>query len=143
MRQALIVVCGICAVALASGCGSGEGGGTIKAAGKVTVKGQPMADLVVTFTPETGRPAAGETDGSGQFTLSTFRANDGAVPGAHKVSITEKTSESNPMPGTPEYAAWAQKPPKFDSKYSDPNKSGLTATVKAGEDNTKFNFDLK
>src|SRR5215471_19002997 len=140
--RVLVVMTGICAATLLAGCGGGEGGNTVKAGGTLTVKGQPMADLTVTFTPLTGRPASGVTDAAGHFVLSTFKNGDGAAPGAHKVTIHENYTEPPPMPGTPEAAA-GQEPPKFDPKYSDPAKSGLTAEVKAGEDNTKFTFDLK
>jgi len=144
MRQSLVFWGGLAwALLLCSGCGSGEGGGTVKAGGTLTVKGQPMADLTVTFTPFTGRPASCVTDASGHFVLSTFKSGDGAMPGPQKVSVHENYTEPPPMPGTPEYAAAGQKAPKFDPKYSDPDKSGLTAEVKAGDDNTKFTFDLK
>ena len=144
MRQKLISIGAMCAAAFCfAGCGGSEGGGTLKAGGTLTVKGQPMEGLTVTFTPLTGRPASGVTDAGGHFVLSTFKSNDGAVPGAHKVTVMEGYTEPPPMPGTPEAAAAGQKQPKFDPKYSDPGTSGLTAEVKPGEDNMKFTFDLK
>jgi hypothetical protein len=119
------------------GCGNPGVAPTAEVTGTVTYKGAPLEGVNVVFTPANGRPATGTTDAEGKFTLSTFAAKDGAVPGEHKVAITDASVP--PMPGTPE----AAKPKKklFPARYSDPAKSGLTATVKEGEAN-EFTFEL-
>jgi hypothetical protein len=114
----------------------------VKAAGTVTYKGQPVKDAVVTFTPKEGRPASGTTDAQGKFRLSTFAPGDGAVPGAHTVTLTVAAgSAPPPMPGTPEAANYKPEPLPFPPKYSDAQSSGLTATVEKGKADD-FKFDL-
>lgn len=128
-------------LALVVGCGGG-GGKTAKVSGVVTYKGQPVKKVVVTFTPANGRPARGETDEQGQFTLSTFAPGDGAVPGQHKVTLTRSGgSTPEPMPGTPEAATYKPEPLPFPAKYSAAEQSGLTANVEAGKTN-EVKFEL-
>jgi hypothetical protein len=128
-------------VALAlAGCGASRN--TSPAKGQVKVGGNPAANLTVTFYPEKGRPATGTTDAQGNFVLSTFCANDGAVVGPHKVAVTKNDSTGTPpMPGMAG-AETAAPPPPFDPKYQNPQSSGLTAVVEKGGKND-FPFDLK
>jgi hypothetical protein len=110
-----------------------------KVTGNVTVAGQPTADILVTFTPATGRPATGKTDASGNFTLSTFSANDGAVPGSHKVKFTD----ARPTPEQPSDQPPAPiPPPPFNAKYVSEATSGITAEVEQGKTN-EFKWDLE
>jgi hypothetical protein len=44
----------------------------------------------VIFTPANGRPAMGETNSEGRFVLTTFTPEDGAMPGTHKVTISDR-----------------------------------------------------
>lgn len=61
---------------------------TVPVTGKVTYQGQPISNGLVTFIPSNGsKPASGQTDKNGEFTLSTFGREDGAVFGKHKVTI--------------------------------------------------------
>jgi hypothetical protein len=70
----------------AAGCG-GQGR-PVKVEGVVTLDGQPLSGATVTFAPaEGGRPASGRTDADGSFRLTTFRSDDGALPGEYKVII--------------------------------------------------------
>jgi hypothetical protein len=123
------------------GCGKTGVAPTCKVRGVVTYKGVPVADASVTFTPESGRPATGVTDESGEFVLSTFAKNDGAVPGLHKVSIAPGATQVEPMPGTPEAEQAARSKPALPRRYRDPELSGFTAPVKEGEKN-HFTFDM-
>ncbi len=132
------------AVLLATGCGSSLN--TAKVNGKVTVAGQPVADIVVTFMPEGGgRPAMGVTDASGNFSLSTLGNQDGAVPGKHKVAF----SKSAPPPASdPSQVAPADYNPKpvelpFNAKYATAETSGITADVEAGKANNLPAWDLE
>jgi len=118
---------------------------TLTVTGKVTCNDQPVAKARVVFTPVTstggGRPATGETDANGTYTLSTFETNDGAVPGAHRVSIVIVSDEPEPPPGAKEARFWKPPVQPFADKYTQPETSGLTATVERGKENS-FNFDL-
>ena len=123
------------------GCGGGPDDAVELApvSGIVTVKGQPKADLNVTFYPESGgRPATGITGPDGKFTLSTYNTGDGAPVGTNKAAITGGSTDAQygpdgpPQPGQPGYEAWmAQQTSKVDAKYADPEKSGLVYTVTA------------
>lgn len=120
------------------GCGGSAGVKTYPVKGVVTFQGQPLADGIVSFYPESGRPASGVTNAQGEFFLSTFQPQDGAAAGAYKVALAEPTVQS----AEGDYSVPEEKPPRFPVKYTDPSRSGLTAAVKPAADNT-FTFDLK
>jgi hypothetical protein len=123
---------------LTVGCG-GAGGDTGRVKGKVTVAGQPVEGIAVTFTPASGRPAVGVTDASGNFTLSTLSNADGAVPGTHKVSFSKGSSGDSP----PSDLTGPPPPPQpFNAKYSSGATSGITAEVVKGKTN-EFTWDLE
>lgn len=99
--------CVVLAVFL-SGCGP-EYPDTYKVSGKVTVGGQPASNVHVVFTPDEGRLGTGKTDENGDYKLTTFNENDGAVPGEHTVTISnpsnpEGTGSAGGTPIPPEYA---------------------------------------
>ncbi len=119
-----------------TGCGGSGNPPTAKVSGVVTYKSAPVGEAIVTFMPTTGRPATGQTDASGKYTLSTFGTNDGAVIGDHKVSITPYQPDVA-MPETPEEAEAAPKLP-FPARYANPDSSNLKATVKSGSNEANF-----
>jgi hypothetical protein len=125
---------------LVVGCGKPGEAPTVKATGTVTHKGKPVDKASVAFLPEKGRPAAGITDASGKFTLSTFKPGDGAVPGLHKVAISEPPSAEEQT--NPTYAPPDPTKARFPLKYADPKLSGFTAKVEEGGKND-FTFDMK
>src|SRR5215467_983540 len=77
-----------------AGCGNG---GRASVSGKVTVNGKPVTAGLVSFTPiasgakDPGKPAAGEVQKDGTYTLGTESINDGAVAGKHSVRYTPPT----------------------------------------------------
>jgi hypothetical protein len=108
MRHRLI--CGVFVV-LALGCG-----GTKHApvSGKVTLNGQPLANVFVSFQPiakegstEAGPGSSGTTDAQGRFTLKMATGENGAVVGKHRVIIsqvvnkTDDTGDARPTRGGP------------------------------------------
>ncbi|VAX38777.1 hypothetical protein MNBD_PLANCTO02-695 [hydrothermal vent metagenome] len=88
----------------AIGCSSGPSDqpelGTVK--GKVTMNGQPMANVIVTFQPENnggkekGRVSIGKTDEQGNYELGYNTKSKGAKVGQHTVRIS--TVFENPAP---------------------------------------------
>jgi len=112
------------------GCGesSARTSNLIHVTGKVTYKGQPVTKGSVWFEADGfGRPAKGQLQSDGSFTLSTRKEGDGVVAGEHRVSISG-----------------FDKPLADDralKKYGFLNTSGLTADVDA--EHTEFTFDLK
>jgi hypothetical protein len=127
------------------GCGGPDYPETIDVSGTVTLDGKPVPDAIVTFLPTDGRRSGtGYTDSSGHFTLTTFKPEDGAVPGAHAVAINP--TEAPPMPGEAPVmgvggSAGSYTAP-FPPKYGDPKQSGFTAEVSPDGEND-FTFDMK
>lgn len=100
---------GLCAAGLlilVGGCGSGDAHPTAAVQGKVLHNGQPVADAVVSFTPQAGaassnqpgKSATGRTDATGTFTLSTYQIGDGAIVGTHQVTVSSE-DPNQPLPG--------------------------------------------
>ena len=71
--------------------------------GIVLLDNEPVPDATVLFIPEggTGQPAHGMTDENGKFQLSTFKENDGALPGAYKVTVTKSVPPPQPPDAEP------------------------------------------
>jgi hypothetical protein len=76
-----------------SGCGGGPAMAPVK--GRVMFNGKPVRQASVIFAPiasgekdlQAGKPATGLTDDDGNYTLSTYKLNDGARVGRHQVKI--------------------------------------------------------
>jgi hypothetical protein len=105
--------------------------------GKVLLaNGQPLRVGVVTFHPKQaplGAEASGELDKEGSFQLTTMVKDDGALPGSYTVSVSPYSMKSG--------HATATQPTLIPPKYAAPETSGLTAEVKA-QDN-QFTFHIK
>lgn len=128
------ILCGLLAlgaICVVSGCGSSNLG---TVSGTVTLDGQPLADALVSFYPEDGRPSTGTTDSSGNYTLSFTPTEDGALIGNHIVRITVAQVEGEQEPGAPKTKETI--PEKYNAK------SELKFEVKSGS-NTDANFDLQ
>jgi hypothetical protein len=70
--------------------GAGCGGPlkTVKVEGIVTLDGKPLPAATVTFVPVgDGRAASGRSENDGSFRLTTYRTDDGALPGDYKVTV--------------------------------------------------------
>ena len=122
---------------------------TVPVTGTVTHKGQPVEGATVTLFAESGqgRGAIGTTDAQGKFTLTTVSPGDGAMVGTYKVSVSKTVVEGAlTEEESAAYVAKGQQPPSgtlkdyLPEKYKDLNASGLTAEVKAG--GTELKFDL-
>jgi hypothetical protein len=100
-----------------AGCG-GVSFPSAPVSGKVTLDGNPTADIQVLFQPTgvgEGNPGPGSqgiTDAQGRFTLQTVDGSRaGAVPGTHRVTLTwvdpnasdEDTGEGPDAPAVPQF----------------------------------------
>jgi hypothetical protein len=112
---------------IATGCGGSSSIARVK--GKVELDGQPLANGSIITIPKAGRGARG-TIQNGEFELSTFGNNDGALVGTHKVAIS--ASEPSAAAG-PEAATGKLLVPE---RYTSPDGSHLTLEVEAGKVNT-------
>jgi hypothetical protein len=119
-----------------AGCGGRPGGApTLPANGVVLYKSQPVAGVQVVFTPQAGRPAMADTDAEGNFTLMTFRPDDGAVPGKHKVAIVDRQRQwvADPKAAPP--------PSRFPARYQSVATTPWEVEVKEGSDN-EFKLEM-
>jgi hypothetical protein len=132
---------------------------TYPVTGQVTLNGEPVDGATVTFVPSgEGQAASAVTDASGNYALSTFGADDGAVPGQYNVKIVkypgsepaaagaggEYTDEmyQEGYGGAADTGEEAAEPENLlPEKYADASTSGLTATVQEGDNN--FDFALE
>ncbi len=130
-----------CVIALACvGCAdSGPPLGTVS--GIVTMDGKPLANALVTFTPEAGgRGSTGKTDASGNYELA-FIDGKGALIGTHKVSVTtikEAAAAVAMSSDSPEYANQGSSADYDNATTKEPipekynTKTELTFDVAAG-----------
>ena len=137
---------------------------TVPVSGAVMYNGQPVVGATVSFMGE-GAPkaAVGVTDDKGEFQLSTFGANDGAVIGEHSISVVKTAAapeasaprmDPRAMTGRPDALTQTYRTqmgnqgqvegPKHElpEKYAKAETSGLKETVKADGPN-KFVLQLK
>lgn len=130
-------------LASAAGCGGADRAETAPASGVVLQDGNPVAGASVTLFPkEGGRSANGLTDENGRFVLTTYDQGDGAIPGEHQVAITAANAEvPEVIPDDYDYAKAGKSSASVPPKYSDPDNSGLTATIKSGQEN-ELKFEL-
>lgn len=127
----------IVAVALVSviGCGSSDKPPMADAGGTVLYNAAPLEGATVIFAPEAGMPSTGVTDADGRFTLNT-RGEEGAVVGPGKVAITaveQLIVVEGREPTADELENMSRS--LIPEKYGHPTTSGLTAEVKADEEN--------
>ena len=71
-----------------TGCGGGPA--LVGVSGTLTHKGKPVANALINFLPENGRPSSGITDEDGHFTLNYDPEHDGTVVGKHIVSVKSR-----------------------------------------------------
>jgi hypothetical protein len=143
---------------IALGCGSEAAGPPVPVypvKGIVTHNNEPVVGADVTFfNAEAKRSAFGRTNDRGEYQLTTFSANDGAVAGKHVVTIVKIET---PLPTTPEASieSEAYDPPElgestappvvksaFPEKYGSATTSGLVAVVSADTPNENVDFKL-
>jgi hypothetical protein len=120
---------------LAAGCGDGRNSAPVS--GKVTVNGQPLADIIVNYQPVGGGSGStGLTDSAGQYTLSFVdTSGSGALVGKHQVTFADKLAAKDQGDGGALPKQKHRIPPRYSSEAQDFEvpKGGTSAA----------NFDLK
>jgi hypothetical protein len=127
---------------------------TAKVTGKVEEKGKPVSGASVFFVPTTQgvQAAFGTTDESGNYQLTTFEPNDGAMPGAFKIKVTKfdkPPTATQVFKDSDEEIRYYQENPKaaqppkslVPTKYTNEATSGLTFTV--GNGPNTYDIELK
>jgi hypothetical protein len=102
--------------------------------GTITVDGSPGAGAMVAFIPQAGTPGNGGTaiaDKTGKFEITNPQGKKGLLPGQYKVTVSLRRNPdgSAPDPNVPPIEAQARE--TLPPKYSDRQKTELTATVTA------------
>lgn len=121
---------------LLTGCGK-SGPHTIDVRGTVTSGGKPLEGGTIAFQPTKVlegapmRPAIGQIEPDGTYSLTTFTKGDGIQPGEYQVAVTS-------LIGAPPLTQWEESPPprksRIPEKYNQTTTSGLTASVPADAD---------
>ena len=115
--------------------------------GIVMLEGVPVPDAIVGFSPVgDGRPAAGRTDASGVFHLTTVQggaAARGAPAGDYVMTVSKLEYD---LKGKPRPDDLTNVPVLYlvPQSYGDPKTSDLRATVRKGvNQGNDFRFDLR
>ncbi|QDU12016.1 carboxypeptidase-like regulatory domain-containing protein [Gimesia aquarii] len=112
--------------------------------GSVTVDGEALPNVSVTFFPEKptkGNGGFGATDETGNFTLKDRDQRDGVAEGTYRVLFTRLVKADGTPIGSDQMAADVEAKNSLPEKYNDPGQSPVTATVT--KSNEPFKFDLK
>jgi hypothetical protein len=106
--------------------------------GKVTMDGNPVDKATVVFNPigESGRPAIGTTNSSGNYSLMFSSQTKGIKPGKYQVTIR---TYSEPVDDGSGEMVGESRPETIPDAYN--AKTTLEADVPA--DGGTFNFELK
>lgn len=132
----------------------------VPVSGKVLLDGKPVEGVTVQFLNKNSpRTAVGVTDANGQFRLTTYDTNDGAIVGDHVVTIFKPAAgaaggpelvnpSANPEEWKKQYEQKMRKPQAaaaigtaVPAKYADPKTSGLLRQVIEGDENV-FTIEL-
>jgi len=107
VRHASVGILILLVLGLTAGCGGGGMYKTAAVKGHVTCDGKPVSGGTITFSPvagdaekgaNPGKAASGSVDASGNFVLSTYANDDGAVVGKHKVVYASGADPSSKEP---------------------------------------------
>jgi hypothetical protein len=133
-------VCTAALIVVFSGCGD-SGPKIVKVAGKATYKGKPLPRLILTFSPDTGRPSTAMTDAEGNFDLEYEGTRKGAQVGNHTVTVEYRPKD----PGEEMEILEGRKkrPPEIEAiikKYVT-GKTPLTVEVKESISNLDLKLD--
>jgi hypothetical protein len=108
--------------------------------GTVTVDGVAMAGLKVTFQPEGGRPAIGQTDSDGRYELTYSREAQGSKIGKNLVTI------STPEPPEADDSNSAEEEPFLDpipEKYNALAIENPDMRVEVKPGTNEFNWNIR
>lgn len=129
----LLALCTIAILLCSAGCGGGAPSdspelGTVT--GVVTLNGNPLPNVSVTFQPEEGKPSFGGTNDAGVYELVYSKDANGAKIGQHTVRITTPTEGPEDVGKDP-----------IPAQYN--TKSTLKKEVKAGANQIDFDLTSK
>ncbi len=141
MKLNMSSLCSVLLVlSIMTGCGEQiEKKPTAPVKGIVTFEGKPLETGEVVFFPDSGEQIAhGKIQPDGSFQLTTYEEGDGAFPGTHKVTIISERDMEGVSAEDPEAS---MEPSYIPTKYNMQKTSGLTAVVKEGDNEIKFDLE--
>jgi hypothetical protein len=101
--------------------------------GTVNYDGKPLKEGDIAFMPEKGRPSYGKIADGQIVEVTTTQKGDGLPPGSYKVQITSLTDAEDIYKGKS----------ILPDHYGNPEKSGLTAEIKAGANTLAYDLKSK
>ncbi len=115
-----------------------------KVSGIVKYNGQPLGGAYVTFiaaTPGVSRFGSGTTNDEGEFLLTTFKANDGAIVGEYLVTVIKQDLAGLPK-GEDISSGKPIKPLKMlvPIKYTNPKTTPFRQSVEEGENSVTLDL---
>lgn len=124
MNHACFIATALAACWMATGCAdTGDRPDIGKVTGVVTLDGQPLPRVSVSFAQPGFRPSIGETDSEGRYELTYIRDVKGAALGTHVVRIKR-------------FAKEGERGKQLPSRYN--SASELTREVKPGRNELDF-----
>lgn len=133
-----------CTLILAGGC-SGDRPVTYAVTGTITYQGMPLADAQVGFIPldteGEPKPARGQTDAQGNYTLTTYLAPGDEAKGAKAGRYQVTVEKGLPQNKVITYEEMKTFKPLSPPRYASAAQTPLTAEVKAGAN--RFDFTLE
>lgn len=119
-RVSCFIAIAVISLGTSTGCGSNRPS-LKKVSGQVLIDGKPLTTGSVRLAPANMRPAYGNLDSDGRFTLTTYEIGDGAAYGTHPVAVSAFNIIG---PDDRQIRQWF-----VPLKYGDPKTSGLNATI--------------
>ena len=153
MKKISCLVLFCCAALLLHGCGPDNPYGTVVVTGTVTVDGEPMEGVTISFVPSgDGMSAFGLTDANGSYRLTTAGApfGTGAMPGTYSVTFTKL--EPVPVTSMADIQSMAggqlrmsQPVHLIPQRYSTPETAGFdpVEVVTRGRNHFEFNLESR
>lgn len=138
-------------VLLLAGCGTARDPNLpdlVPVTGTITIDGKPATNTTIALIPSgstIGTGSGGATDAQGKFTVRTAHDGIGAPVGEYTVVISKlKRKDGSDFPlDSPEGPMDAGADESLPPKYSNPEKTELTATVPAGGGTLDFALKTK
>jgi len=130
------------ALCLQSGCGYSSSDIDLgKVTGTVTLDGEPLANALLTFVPDSGRSSVGTTDSAGFYRLKYTGDSEGAVLGEHKVIIESLAAVDGGFSDPSVERSNAKAVERIPRKYN--AQSSLRREVTAGSNTIDFELDSR
>lgn len=127
-----------------SGCGGGSAVDTVPASGIVTLDGEPIEGVTVTFMPQTGgadKIGYAVTDSQGHFDVATRGGMPGLAVGSYRVLFQKLTMpDGSPIPADV-MAADVDARNALPAIYSDSDQAAMTAEIPEGG-TSELKFEL-